>query len=222
MKIILLFLISIYNTICQLSIVNPFDLHELFKQKLTGGCNITLTIDIDYRLGNFGEVPYGKTIVGFLFYQLQDGSDNQWCHLDKVVPFLDLNQDPDGDYSPIFVVEDGGCPYSQKALNVQTRGGRAMLLISSDHSFQGNNNIDDQRGARVTIPTIIIKKEDGDMILDYIKKNEFTKITMSIKFKNILGQGDVFFQIYLRSDEPKALHFFKEFRPYYEKLCKIV
>jgi hypothetical protein len=46
----------------QVNILNPLDLAETFRQQ-TNGSKHNHNIDIDFRLGNFGEIPYGKTLV---------------------------------------------------------------------------------------------------------------------------------------------------------------
>jgi predicted DNA binding protein len=96
-----------------------------------------------------------------------------------------------------------------------------MLLVSDDETFHHDMNIDDQLGERIDIPTVILKKSDGQAIIDYLKKNELTKVTMSIKFVSVSENGKIVLKLFMRSDDVKALEFFKEFRGYYEKMCKI-
>ena len=93
-----------------------------------------------------------------------------------------------------------------------------MILVSDDDSFKDSLNSEDKLGERVEITTIIIKKKDGDIIKDYFRQNPNNDVSMSVKFNSII-EGDKFdFQLFLRSDDIKALNFFREFRVYYEKL----
>jgi len=93
-----------------------------------------------------------------------------------------------------------------------------MILVSNDESFKIYDNVDDKLGEKVDIPTVIIKKSTGDILKDYIKKNKQSKITLSVKFSGVKVGEKFSFELYLRSDDIKALHFFKEFEQYYRLL----
>jgi hypothetical protein len=101
---------------------------------------------------------------------------------------------------------------------VRARGGRVMLLVSSDRTFQESKNVDDQLGSRVDIPTVIIKKDEGDEIRQYMSLNQGEKVVMSIKFSGAKNNDNLTIELFMRSDNLKSLHFFKEFRQYYNKL----
>merc|ERR1712151_461838 len=107
--------------------------------------------------------------------------NNTWCHFDSIIPPFNFDKDPDNDYSPLFMVDHGDCPYTVKAYNVRARGGRVMILVSNDETFKWFDNVDDKLGERVDIPTVIIKKSTGELLKDYIKKNPNAKVTMSAK-----------------------------------------
>ena len=93
-----------------------------------------------------------------------------------------------------------------------------MILVSNDETFKYFDNVDDKLGERVDIPTIIVKKSTGDILKEYIKKNKQSKITMSVKFTGVKDGENLLFEFFLRSDDVKALHFFKEFEQYYRLL----
>lgn len=93
-----------------------------------------------------------------------------------------------------------------------------MILVSNDETYRYFDNVDDKLGERVDIPSIIIKKSTGEILKDYIKKNKQSKITMSIKFTGVKDGENLLFEFFLRSDDVKALHFFKEFEQYYRLL----
>jgi len=107
---------------------------------------------------------------------------------------------------------------TRKAYNVQQRGGMIMLLISDDKTFKDYKNVDDKIGDRITIPTIILRKEEGSEIKRFIEKNKKERVAMSIKFFGKLSDDSMTFDLFLRSDDPKALHFFTEFKQYYDLL----
>jgi hypothetical protein len=94
-----------------------------------------------------------------------------------------------------------------------------MVLISDNESFHDEFNVDDKLGERIDIPTIVILKKDGGSIVKYIKENPLNKVIMSIKFVAVQESGKIEMKLFMRSDDVKALHFFKEFRQFYTELC---
>jgi hypothetical protein len=136
-------------------------------------------------------------------------------------PYPDIFEDPDGDYSPIFLIQHGGCPWTRKVYNARARGARVVVLISDSENFHHEENKDDKLGERIDIPTVIIRKSDGETITDYMKKNTIRKVTMSVKFVSVVEEGQrIEVKLFMRADDPKALHFFKEFKQYYLPLSK--
>lgn len=97
-----------------------------------------------------------------------------------------------------------------------------MLLVSDDNTFKPDFNIDDQFGQRVDIPTVIIQKRVGDLFKEYFNFISRDKIILSIKFSGVKEDGVLEMDLFFRSDDIKALHFFKEFVIYYNRLSKLL
>lgn len=97
-----------------------------------------------------------------------------------------------------------------------------MLLVSDDRSFKEHRNRDDVLGNRITIPTVILKKDEGEAIKNYIDNNKNEKVVMSIKFSGVNNGGILTIDLFMKSDNVKSLHFFKEFEQYYKKLSKLL
>jgi hypothetical protein len=95
-----------------------------------------------------------------------------------------------------------------------------MLLVSDDRSFKEHKNRDDVLGNRVTIPTVILKKDEGDEIKRFIDNNMSEHVVMSIKFSGVKNGEMLTIDLFMKSDNVKSLHFFKEFEQYYKKLSK--
>lgn len=93
-----------------------------------------------------------------------------------------------------------------------------MILVSDNESFNSEFNRDDQSGEKLDIPTVIIKSSDGQIIKDYVKENPNVDISMTIFFETKNESNKVFVRMFMRSDDPKSLHFFSEFREYFEIL----
>jgi len=95
-----------------------------------------------------------------------------------------------------------------------------MLLVSDDDSYKDENNVDDQLGDRIDIRTVIITRNEGSEIRKHLTTRSSEKVVMSIKFMATKDGGPLKMEIFMRSDDLKSLHFFKEFKNYYDKLSK--
>ena len=175
--------------------------------------------EIRYSIGNFGEVPYGNTINGRIYYFPNKDGTNYYCDND-LFPFNMKMLFQESQYVPIFFVDHStNCSYAHKAANVQKRGGSLMLIALDSNILEEEYNIDDPTEF-VNIPTIIISKDFGDIIRNFTKFNNNTNeyITISIKFTRVKEDGFIKLELFMRSDDIKARNFFSEFSDYKEKL----
>lgn len=60
--------------------------------------------DIPHKWGNFGKIPYGKTIQGRIFWSSKAANDNDFCDPSKTPNFVTYALSNE-DYSPIFLVD---------------------------------------------------------------------------------------------------------------------
>lgn len=99
-------------------------------------------------------------------------------------------------------------------------GGAVMMLISDDNDLMEEYNSDSEFGFVPDIPTIIIPKNIGELFKETIKNQQSAdhKIILSIKFNAVLDNSNLLLELFFRSDDVKALGFFKEFQPYAERL----
>ena len=180
---------------------------------------ILINIEIRYSIGNFGEVPYGKTIIGRIFYLPNKDGTNYYCEND-LLPLNLFQLFQPSEYVPIYFVDHSiDCSYAHKAANVQRKGGRVMLIASDSNILEEEYNVDDPT-EMVSIPTIIIEKDFGDIIREYTKFKKDTNdyIVISIKFTGVKEGGFVELELFMRSDDLKARNFFSEFTYYKDKL----
>ena len=63
-----------------------------------------------------------------------------------------------------------------------------MLLVSDDQTFKNYLNYDDVFGKVENLPTVIIRKSDGDIIKDFIRMNKdlYDSIHMLIGFNSVI------------------------------------
>ena len=193
-------------------------------QKLEGNKNG----EIPYRIGKFGEVPFGKTVSAMVFIQEQDDGSNYWCNFDYTSQPEEFKTYSSiyKEYIPMFLVDQGQCSYSKKAFNVQSRGGSAMLIVDDDNSLDNNDkyNVLDLRGNSIKIPSMIIPRNYGDVIKNYIREQKLSTRTqqqssldpviVSIKFSAYNADGTIELNLFLSSDDLNAYSFYKYFDEY--------
>ena len=94
-----------------------------------------------------------------------------------------------------------------------------MLIASDSNILEEEYNVDDPTES-VSIPTIIVAKDFGDIIREYTKLKQDKKeyIVISMKFSGVKEGGYVEIELFMRSDDSKARDFFTEFSYYKEKL----
>ena len=218
-----LFLLVILTTMLCLVSFSIQELRVLAPEKLKDlvtKVNRGKSGEIKSDTGKFGKIPYGKTLNAYTYVEYpNDIPSNDWCEQSKF-PYI-----PNGvgeffnTYSPIAIAVSGLCSYSQKAKNVQNAKGAGLIIVSNKNDFAEDDNYDDFDGMELTIPTLIIKKESGDILLDYIKNNPNDNIILSLNFTATAQiKGKVNIKLYLRSDQIKAIHFFTEFKNHMKKL----
>ena len=124
------------------------------------------------------------------------------------------------EYVPVYFVDHStDCSYAHKAVNVQNTNGKVMLIASDSNIIEEEYNVDDLI-EKPTIPTIIITKDFGDIIREYVKYSlshnykEDKNIILNMKFSGVKENGKVELELFFRSDDKKALSFFEEFVDY--------
>ena len=146
-----------------------------------------------------------------------DGT-NYWCNIEKC---NDISLIEERDWVEIILVDHStNCKYTEKALNVQIKGGKIMLLAYDSNNINDEYNVDDLIGEKINIPTMIIGKDFGDLIKEFYKENPNDSILISIKFSGVKKDNKVKFDLFYRSDDLKSLNFFSEFKSYKKRLDK--
>lgn len=185
------------------------------------------------RNGKFGEIPYGKTIIGNLYvHDLTSSTNNDWCNSEKY-SFIDYSLVNDNIKTPIIAIaNDDNCPFAQKAMNVQNAGGNALIIHTKNSFYDWEKNVDDYLyGDNLRIPTKIITYTTGQKLIDAVvnlykqkllnNNNNLETVVLSLSYKNFISSGqDIEFALYFRSDQVKAANFFTEFSRYKNLLAK--
>lgn len=97
--------ITLSLTYCQVNVLGPPALVSKLKKYSDGGRNFFKRVGLDHALGNFGIIPYSKTAVGYVFYHKHADGTNNWCNFEKTNVPIGLENVPDSEYYPIFLVD---------------------------------------------------------------------------------------------------------------------
>ena len=209
------------------SIITPIEVSEEIEK-----INNSKDSEIPYRIGKFGDIPFGKTVLAMIFIEEQNDGSNYWCNYDTTKAPIELTTYASiyKEYLPMILVDQGQCSYSRKALNVQLRGGLSMLIVDDDNDLDNNDkyNILDLRGNSIQIPSLIIPRNYGDIIKNYIQTQKIKRerdkdskpepIIISVRFSAYNPDGTVEMDLFMSSDDVNAIHFFKEFENYKDLL----
>lgn len=218
MKSILIFIIltiTVTEVLSNIMVNSPKSLvNQLLKMN-------KMEENIESTVGNFGELPFGKTIKGFVFLS---GPDHDWC--DGTI-YNYINETLI-DFVPIVIANDKNCPFTKKAQLAQKAKASGLIIYSSTQSFDNPENHDDlEFGSNISIPTIIIKNDSGSAIINAINDlrntNSNEKVIVTLSFKSLGSVEDkVEIGLFFRSDQVQSLHFFKEFYDYLKEISESV
>ena len=62
-------------------------------------------IEIPHLIGNFGSVPYGKTLLGYIFLQKQPDGTNYWCDEEQTSTPEEVKNMTPNEFTPIYLVD---------------------------------------------------------------------------------------------------------------------
>jgi PA domain len=137
-----------------------------------------------------------------------------------------FDTDADGDITPFFIAERGGCSFVKKARNMENIGVAVAIIV--DNNEENVDNIimsDDGTGGGIRIPSMLIGKTDGKKLIDFIKTSSNEEIKqVAIMADFIMDKPDnrVEYDIWFTSSNDRALDFITDFKNYDSKLSESV
>lgn len=167
-------------------------------------------------LANYGYVPYGKSLIGTLHL----ASPRNGCL--PLEPFMTNNSHSDP--SPIVVMERGGCHFVTKTNYAQLIGAKLALIIDNkneDEDYVIMIDDGDGLGQDISIPTIMISKNDGKTILSYLKSSQNDQkysVALSFHFEMPNPNDTVQYELWMSSMDKKSYDFLQSFQKYQETL----
>lgn len=85
----------------------------------------------------------------------------------------------------------GNCSFVRKVQNIQNKGAHIALIVNNEANVNPHTilMVDDGFGKNLTIPGVLISKEDGDIIKQFWKDNKndayLRDIKVAIKFEMV-------------------------------------
>ena len=178
---------------------------------------------IKASLANFGNIHYEHSIVGKVWY---DKDNEDGC--EKFNLTVTAVGDPDIEPSPIVLVKRGNCPFVKKVRNVEHAGGYLAVIIDNKDNeiVEKIIMVDDGTGNGISIPSMLISKEDGEDILKEMKncEDDPRKVCVQLLARFNLKHPDdrVEYEYYYSSSDDRSLDFIQNWGEYHKKFGKDV
>jgi hypothetical protein len=197
--------------LCLASVVvfNPPQLRDKFAQKYPNRA-------IPASLGNFGNPPYGTSLVGTLF-RPSSVSEQDGCSVLTPIPF---NQDdPDHNSSPILLLDRGTCAFVIKVRHAEDIGARLVLIVNNqDTNIDSIIMTDNGLGGNLKIPAFLISKEDGQTLKDALENSEYKNhINLAVTFDIKKSNEKIKAWVYTSPTSVEGRKLMSELGPYIEK-----
>jgi len=79
--------------------------------------------------------------------------------------------DADGDITPFWIAERGGCSFVKKVRNLENIGVAVVIIVdATEEDVEHIVMSDDGTGGGIRIPSMLIGKTDGRKLIDFVKK----------------------------------------------------
>ena len=117
----------------------------------------------------------------------------------------------------IIIARRGNCTFVNKVRNAERAG--ASLLVVVDSRNENVTNVimgDDGTGTGIRIPSMLIGKTDGEMLIDFASKKMGATLSAEFSVKTKGPTVDV--EFWYSSQNARALDFIKEFDRYAHRL----
>ncbi len=123
--------------------------------------------------------------------------------------------DQDNDITPFYIARRGSCSFVKKVRNME-RIGVAVAIIVNDGDTDIDEVImsDDGTGGSIRIPAMLISKEEGEKLIDFLLTETQEVInSAALKASFVMEKPDnrVEYDIWYTSSNDRALDFISEF-----------
>jgi len=115
------------------------------------------------------------------------------------------------------LVDRGACSFVTKVRNAERAG--ASLVVVVDNRYEDVSNVimgDDGTGAGIRIPSMLIGKDSGAILKDYMNVTTGAILSAEFILKDFGDKAEV--ELWYSSNNNQALDFIKEFDKYVHRL----
>lgn len=164
-KLLALAVFAFASSLGSIQVMHPKDL----KKKLKNDGFIKTS------LGNFGHIMYGSSILGRVYYPLNNTDGCRPYRNEDFPP--SFFADEESDLNPIIMADRGNCSFVSKVRNIERQG--VKLAIINDNLEEDSSNLimsDDGTGHSINIPSFIIGKKESDLIKASLLKSKDQKV----------------------------------------------
>lgn len=134
------------------------------------------------------------------------------------MPHVEFTKDYDGDITPFYIADRGGCSFVKKVRNMENIGVSVAIIIDdTDENIENVVMSDDGTGGGIRIPSMIISKQDGRKLLDFVRRASNQEIeSTAIMAQFVMEKPDnrVEYDFWFTSSNDRALDFITDFSEY--------
>lgn len=182
--------------------------------------NLFLDGEIPAVYASFGKVPYGKTLMGKLHFDTDNVLGCDEYGLDDKDEI-----DRSADVAPMYLAYRGSCTFVQKVRNMENLGVAVGILIDDAAEDVSRLTLaDDGTGGGIRIPSMMISRTDGDVLVKWLKKAtpaELRSLVVMAEFKMpVNNKNNVKVEYWMSSSSNRAMDFIEDFHPLLDDLRK--
>ncbi|OMJ84893.1 hypothetical protein SteCoe_13875 [Stentor coeruleus] len=203
MVLLLIFFSSVF---AKLTVIEPQELKNKFTELETGV--------IPSSLANFGNPPYGSHIIGRL-YAYKETNITGCIQL----PPINFEHGSTITNYPILILDRGNCSFVVKVRNAQTIGASAVIII--DNNIEDPEKvmmIDDGTAGNIYIPSMLISKNNGQLLKNFTLSHQSLKIRVQMTFEMPNPDNRVEYEIWMSSENTELREFLSDFSQHGKKL----
>lgn len=120
------------------------------------------------------------------------------------------------DITPFYIAQRGECSFVQKVRNMENIGVAVGIVIDDKRRpISSTLMSDDGTGGGIRIPSMLISKSDGEILLDWYKKakqSERNQLVVMAEFHLAYEDGNkVDMDLWMTSSSNRALDFIEDF-----------
>lgn len=176
---------------------------------------------IDGTTAMFGAPFYGERLLGRLVWGDSMKNHSHCEDADYSVPDADEMQPQGKSYKQvrlihIIMVRRGKCSFVTKVRVAKAKGAHAVIVVDKEDSHLTSRDIrriivsDDGYGSSIEIPSLLISRQEGQLLIDAAKKKEQVIIELAW---DVPTNHVVIMDLWMSSASQESLRFLKAFAP---------